>query len=149
MSIICEICSKWTINTSEPSQWSRSAVFIVNFENILHIVMVFPFWIVEQVSASCVLLWEICQLCNRCFQEQFVSSQKQLSEGVLNKNCSIIICKIHRKTLAMVFFVVKKKLLKIGVLLAFLRRFCEIFWIPFSWNCSGDCLCPPNKQIYK
>ena len=33
----CEICSELTIKTSERRQWHRSAVFIVNFEHILHL----------------------------------------------------------------------------------------------------------------
>ena len=39
--IRCEICSKLTIKTPERCQWRRSAVFIVNFENILHHFLVF------------------------------------------------------------------------------------------------------------
>ena len=37
----CEICSKLTINTPERRQWRRSGVFIVNFEHISHLVLVF------------------------------------------------------------------------------------------------------------
>ena len=37
----CEMCSKSTINTSERRQWRRSDVFIVNFEHISHLVLVF------------------------------------------------------------------------------------------------------------
>ena len=37
----CEICSKLTINTPERRQWCRSGVFIVNFEHISHLVLVF------------------------------------------------------------------------------------------------------------
>ena len=37
----CEICSKLTIKTSERHHWRRSGVFIVNFEHILHLVVVF------------------------------------------------------------------------------------------------------------
>ena len=36
-----EICSKLTINTTERCQWSRSVVFVVNFEHILQLVLVF------------------------------------------------------------------------------------------------------------
>ena len=36
----CEICSKLTIKTPERRQW-RSGVFIVNFEHISHLVLVF------------------------------------------------------------------------------------------------------------
>ena len=37
----CEICSKLTIKTPERRHWRRSGVFIVNFEHILHLVLVF------------------------------------------------------------------------------------------------------------
>ena len=36
-----EICSKLTIKTLERRQWRRSGVFIVNFENISRLVVVF------------------------------------------------------------------------------------------------------------
>ena len=35
----CEICSKLTIKT--PEQWRRSGVFIVKFEHISHLLLVF------------------------------------------------------------------------------------------------------------
>ena len=37
----CEICSKLTIKTPERRHWCRSGVFIVNFEQISHLVLVF------------------------------------------------------------------------------------------------------------
>ena len=37
----CEICSKLTIKTPERHQWRRSGVFIVNFQYISHLVLVF------------------------------------------------------------------------------------------------------------
>ena len=37
----CEICSKLTINTPERRHWRRSGFFIVNFEHISHLVLVF------------------------------------------------------------------------------------------------------------
>ena len=37
----CEICSKLTIKTPERRYWRRSAVFIVNFEHISHLFLVF------------------------------------------------------------------------------------------------------------
>ena len=37
----CEIRSKLTIKTAEQRQWHGSGVFIVNFEHILHLVLVF------------------------------------------------------------------------------------------------------------
>ena len=39
---MCEICSKLTIKTPERRQWCPSGVFIINFEQILYIPMVFP-----------------------------------------------------------------------------------------------------------
>ena len=40
---MCEICSKLTIKIPEWRQWRRSGVFIVNFEQILYIFLVFLF----------------------------------------------------------------------------------------------------------
>ena len=37
----CEIRPKLTIKTTERRQWRRSGVFIVNFEHISHLVLVF------------------------------------------------------------------------------------------------------------
>ena len=37
----CELCSKITIKTPEQLHWRRSGVFIVNFEHISHLVLVF------------------------------------------------------------------------------------------------------------
>ena len=37
----CEICSKLTIKIPERRHWRRSATFIVNFEHISHLVLVF------------------------------------------------------------------------------------------------------------
>ena len=39
---MCESCSKLTIKTPERHQLCRSGVFIVNFEQISHIILVFP-----------------------------------------------------------------------------------------------------------
>ena len=38
---MCEICSKLTIKTPESRQWRRSGVYIVNFANIPHPILVF------------------------------------------------------------------------------------------------------------
>ena len=37
----CEICSKLTIKKPEQGQWRRSGVFIVKFEHISHLFLVF------------------------------------------------------------------------------------------------------------
>ena len=46
----CDICSKLTIKTPERCHWRRSGVFIVNFEHISFLVLVFLFF--EQVNAG-------------------------------------------------------------------------------------------------
>ena len=43
----CEIFSKLAIKTPERRQWRRSGVFIVNFEHVSHLVLVF-----EQVNVD-------------------------------------------------------------------------------------------------
>ena len=40
---MCEICSELTINTPELRHWCCSGIFIVHFEQILLIALVFPF----------------------------------------------------------------------------------------------------------
>ena len=40
--IMCEMCPDLTVKTPERRQWRRSDVFIVNFEQILHIILMFP-----------------------------------------------------------------------------------------------------------
>ena len=37
----CEMCSKLTIRIPELRHWRRSGIFIVNFEHISHLVLVF------------------------------------------------------------------------------------------------------------
>ena len=37
----CEICPKLTIKIPERRHWCRSGIFIVNFEHISHLVLVF------------------------------------------------------------------------------------------------------------
>ena len=37
----CEICSELTIKIPERRHWRRSGIFIVNFEQISHLVLVF------------------------------------------------------------------------------------------------------------
>ena len=45
---ICEICSKFQIKTPERRQWRCSGIFIVYFEQIAHIVLVFPLLILDK-----------------------------------------------------------------------------------------------------
>ena len=37
----CEICPKLTIKAPDRRQWRRSGVFIVNFEHVSHLLLVF------------------------------------------------------------------------------------------------------------
>ena len=45
---MCEVCSKLTKKTPERRHCRRSGVFIVNFERISHIVLVFPLLILNK-----------------------------------------------------------------------------------------------------
>ena len=48
----CEICSKLAIKTPERRRWRHSGVFIVNFEHISHLVLVFFIVNFEHVFAD-------------------------------------------------------------------------------------------------
>ena len=56
---ICEICSKLTIKTPERCQWRPSSVFIVNFQEILHIVLMYPLLTLNKYKAVGMLTNEI------------------------------------------------------------------------------------------
>ena len=77
-----EVCSKLTIKTPERRHWCLSGIFIVNFEQISHIVLKYllltlnkladwqmlPFsWFIVQLSLLVLIWWEywfkICELC--------------------------------------------------------------------------------------
>ena len=49
-----EICSKLTIKTAERRQWCHLGVFIVNFDNMSHLFLMFLFVDFEQINVS----WE-------------------------------------------------------------------------------------------
>ena len=49
---MCGICSKLTVKTLEGRHWRHSDVFIVNFEQILHIVLLFSTDDFEHVNAG-------------------------------------------------------------------------------------------------
>ena len=50
----CEICSKLTINTPERRHWRHSGVFVVNFEHVLHLFLVFLlFTLNKQILPGC------------------------------------------------------------------------------------------------
>ena len=69
----CEICSKLTIKTPKRYHWGRSSVFIVNFEQISHLVLVFHFW-----------LWA--GKCHLGYAKK--GSEKSVRAVHLNKDCS-------------------------------------------------------------
>ena len=54
----CEICSKLTKKIPEQRQWRRSDIFIVNFEHISHLALVFLLLILN-MKMSAVLLGAI------------------------------------------------------------------------------------------
>ena len=47
---MCEIYSKLTKKTPKRRQWRRSGIFVVNFEQISHIVLVLPFLTLKNVN---------------------------------------------------------------------------------------------------
>ena len=67
---ICEIWSKLTIKTPERRYWRHSGFFIVNLEHIIHLFLVFLFWLwTGQVNIFWVLysnLYTICLFCIMC-----------------------------------------------------------------------------------
>ena len=56
---MCEIFSKFTIKTSEWCQWRHSSVFIVNFEQILHMMVGFPLMTLKKYMPAG-FLWTAC-----------------------------------------------------------------------------------------
>ena len=70
----CEIWSKLTIKTPEQRQWRCSGVFIVNFEHISHLVLVFLNF--EQVNAGYVNLSKLI-----LFKKKFWDKNQQDSEN--------------------------------------------------------------------
>ena len=64
-SLRCEICSKLTIKIPERRQWRRSGIFIVNFEHIPHLVLVFPLLTLSKwMPAGPLLTWNYAVLPN-------------------------------------------------------------------------------------
>ena len=55
----CEIYSKLTIKTSERRQWRSSGVFIVNFEHISHLVLVFLLLTLSSVNPGKVKIGKV------------------------------------------------------------------------------------------
>ena len=55
----CEIYSKLTIKTPERRQWRSSGVFIVNFEHISHLVLVFLLLTLSSVNPGKVKIGKV------------------------------------------------------------------------------------------
>ena len=72
----CEVCSKLIIKTPERRQWRHSGVFIVNFEHISHLVLVFSIGNFEYVIAgwaiSNLLKFQLFKCCHVLSWWQFV-----------------------------------------------------------------------------
>ena len=69
----CEICSKLTVKTTKQRHWRRSGVFIVNFEHISHLVLVFLLLTFNRkLSAVKELVQHICSsfLAVSCFSKK-------------------------------------------------------------------------------
>ena len=69
----CEICSKLTVKTTKQRHWRRSGVFIVNFEHISHLVLVFLLLTFNRkLSAAQELFKHICSsfLAVSCFSKK-------------------------------------------------------------------------------
>ena len=61
---MCQICSKLTIKTTE---CRRSGVFIVNFERISHLFLVFSIIDIEQVNVCWVVYYLHSSFLDPCF----------------------------------------------------------------------------------
>ena len=116
----CEICPNLAIKTPEQRQWRRSGVFIVNFEHIFHLFLVFLLllcrfllicnfencpkrsiflWLIFVAIAFLKLPWKIfCQLvverCRRWNMGHTIESIKEISIGLVKTSIvvSIFIC---------------------------------------------------------
>ena len=79
-----EICLKITIRTLTRRQWCCSGVFVVNFEQIPHNVLVFPLLILKKVTARLQLVLKIRESDKSqffCKNNWFLDHWKALSEG--------------------------------------------------------------------
>ena len=83
---MCETCSKLTIKTLGRRNWRRFNVFIVNFEQISHIVLVFSMLTLNKKMSTCIkhqIKWNILlKLLNR-----YLTKDERLSE----KGCKVFI----------------------------------------------------------
>ena len=54
----CEICSKLTIKTPQWHCWHRNGIFIVNFEQILNVFLVYPLLTLGMYLLGCLSLFQ-------------------------------------------------------------------------------------------
>ena len=68
----CKICSKLTIKTPERHHWRRSGVFIVNFQHISDLFIVFLLFTLNQVNISWVhaLQWSLLYVFKKIFSNK-------------------------------------------------------------------------------
>ena len=77
----CEICSKLIIKTLERRRWRCSGVFIVNFERISHLVLVFPLVNFEPVIAG----WGVAIFRGSLFSDQITLNLQTVSQKIISK----------------------------------------------------------------
>ena len=78
----CKMCLKLTINTSERRHWRRSGVFIVNFEYISHLVLVFLLLTLNrQMPTGVVVLKKV--FLAEYFKASPILTLQYVTEGVL------------------------------------------------------------------
>ena len=59
---MCEICLKLTIKTPERRHWRRSGVFIGNFKQISHVILVFLLSTLNKQMSAGLMCWNDVQL---------------------------------------------------------------------------------------
>ena len=79
-STMCEICSKLTKKTPERRQWRRTGIFIVNCEQISHIILVNSVADFEYVNA-----WRVICTIQRVLQKN-ISNLKYYKKYEINSN---------------------------------------------------------------
>ena len=77
----CEICSKLIIKTLERRRWRCSGVFIVNFEHISHLVLVFLLVNFEHVIAG----WGVAIFRGSLFSNQITLNLQTFSQKIISK----------------------------------------------------------------
>ena len=85
----CQIYSKFTIKTPERCQWHRSGVFIVNFEHISHLALVFlllTLTISLQAGLVFPSFWKVAKL----FRGHISRIAKKLAKHIVLGRCELL-----------------------------------------------------------